>query len=438
MACKDWLEYNGTVLVNHARTVALSRSLGIDTVRIRPESVAWIEDAIPVYTGFGLGGFGLGEFGLGEIVPQDYADVTTAPWYDPDYPISGEFAGLVALDLSGFDDSTFERETIEYITKGGNAGKARNATLAMVARFAIIAKSERGAEFGKRWLDRVLHADGPHPFSAGVNLRYSRWAAADAPVAHRRDVSLSRGTSVTSRRDGRCASTWIVTFTLTAADPMEYGEPELKVAGLGGAGEFPEAGGDVTAAGALVAVETPCAEWDYSPIYDPLYPALVAPPSAPDFYPAGWGIEAGDTFYRRWARIGPVEPSTLNTVPMIQLHTTVEARMVRVSVWRGNAEPDDQCDPLFSAVVSYLPAHVRFYIDGEQQASYVWDGYSPVVRRTDSLVYSPEANPVQWAAFNDPDGLLVTLDVFAKAGGGFGYEGNGFVTASLALTPQSD
>jgi hypothetical protein len=32
----------------------------------------------------------------------------------------------------------------------------------------------------------------------------------------------------------------------------------------------------------------------------------------------------------------------------------------------------------------------------------------------------------------------VTLDVFAKDGSAFGYEGDGHVTANLALVPKSD
>ena len=435
MASYEWLEYNGTMLVNTLRTALLARAMGVDTVRINAASLAWLDGAMPRYTGFGLGGFGEGEFGFGELVEGlDYGAITDAPWYDAGYPASSEFAGFIPLDVRGLDDSSLESATVEYITDGGHVGKARNATLPIVANFAIIAKTERGAEYGKRWLDRVLMASGPRPFCAGADLRYFRWAGADAPIVHRRNVRLTRGTSVTLKRKSTCSATWLVTFTMTAADPYEYGEPDPKIDHMGGA--TPTTGPGVTSSGSLVLTQVPCAEYDYSPIYDPLYPALVAPPAPPDFLPAGWTIESGDTFDRRWARISPVEPSSLNTVPVIQLHTTTEARMVRVSVWPGGSAADDQCDPLFSVVVSYLPAYVRFYIDGERKAAYVWDGYSPIVRRTDSLVYSNDADPVQWAAFNDPAGLLVTLDTFAKVGGG--YEGDGNITASLALTPKSD
>lgn len=466
MAYDGWLEYNDVVLVNVSRTVALARAMGVDTVRVRPESVDWIAGVAPGDT--------------------DYADIATAPWYDPDYPATSEFAGYIPLSMTGLDDSTLESTTVEYITDGGHAGKSRNSTLQVVGNFAIIAKTERGAEFGKRWLDRVLRSAGEsRTFCTGADLRYSRWLGADAPVVHRRDVRLTRGTSITSKRRGSCSATWLVTFTLTAADPYEYGEPEPMIGRMGGPG--PTVGPQMTDSGMVDLVETPCAQFDYTPIYDPLHPALVAPPVAPDFLPDGWDIEPGDPFTRYWARINPVEPSSLNAVPVISLYTTSglgsptgpvtggtgsggpgtpagfglggfglgefgfgellgggggggsnddggdggAARMIRVSIWPAASEVDDQCDPLFSAVVTYLPANLPMYVDGEQKATYVWDGYSPVVRRADSLVYSDDANPLQWAAFNDPDGLLVTLDTFDTVNGGN-------VRAALALVPKSD
>lgn len=405
MSYDGWLEYNETVLVNVARTVALSRAMGVDIVRVDPTKVAWIAGVAP-----------------GD---PDYADITTAPWYDAQYPASEEFAGFIPLSLTGLDDSTLESSTVEYITDGGTTAKTRNATLSLVANFALIAKTERGAEYGKRWLDRTLRGSGPKQYAcSGVDLRYSRWMGADAPVVHRRDVRLTRGTSVTSKRRSACAALWMVTFTLTAADPYEYGEPDQKITDMGGA---VTTGPGVTSSGSLDLTETPCAQYDYSPIYDPLHPALLTPPAPPDFLPDGWTLTAGDAFTRKWARISPAEPSSLNTVPVIHLTTTTEARMVRVSVWPAASAVDDQCDPLFSAVVSYLPANVDFYIDGEQKTSYVFNG--GFARRTDSLVYASDANPVQWPAFNDHDGLLVTLDVFGGAT---------TVRAALAMVPKSD
>jgi hypothetical protein len=249
-------------------------------------------------------------------------------------------------------------------------------------------------------------------------------------VAHRRDVRLTRGSNITRKRSADCSVTWWATFTLTCDDPYEYGEPQSVLADLGGT-----PAGSVLNSGSLALVQESCPVYDYTPIYDPLYPALVPSPTAPDFYPAGWDIAEGMTFDRFWARVSPVEPRTLNVVPVLTLTTDTDARMVRVSIWPSDSVTSDQCDPLFSVVVSYLPAGSAFHIDGEQKASYVWDGFSPAVRRTDSLVYGPGAEPVQWAAFNDPESLLVTLDLFTESGE---EQGGGDVRLALALVPKSD
>lgn len=410
MAYDGWLEYNGVEVVNLSRTAQLAETLGIDSVWINPSSVAWIQAE--------LGGI-------------DYDIVTTAPWYDAGFPASAEFAGIIPLGFPGLDDSTTEASTVEYITDGGRSGKQRNATLPIVASVAIVASTDRGAEYGKRWMDTVLRNRGARTFCAGVDLRYFRYVGAGAPVAHRRDVRLTRGSSVTRKRSTDCSVTWLVTFTLTCDDPFEYSDPVDVLAGLGGVTPT----GDVINSGSLVLTQQSCPVYDYTPLYDPLYPALVPSPTAPDFYPAGWDIAEGMTFERFWARVTPTEPSTLNMVPLIMLSTLTEARMVRVSIWPSTSATDDQCDPLFSVVVAYLPANTDFYVDGELQASYVWDGFSPAVRRTDSLVYGPDAKPVEWASFNDPVSLLVTLDLFAESGD---YEGSGDVRASLALISKSD
>jgi hypothetical protein len=244
-------------------------------------------------------------------------------------------------------------------------------------------------------------------------------------------VKLTRGGTVTRKRRTSNSSTWNATFTLTAADPYEYGDEVVAVEDLGGT----PVGDSVASSGDEVIILTDCPVFDYTPIYDPLYPALIPSPTAPDFFPDGWDLTPGMTVERFWARLDPIEPSPLNLVPIITLETTTEARLVRVSVWPQASDTDDQCDPLFSVVVTYLPTDGAFIIDGEQKASYLFDGFSPSVRRTDSLVFSPEAGPVEWTAFNDEDGLLVTLDIIVDSDGS---EGDGDVRAAFSFVPKSD
>lgn len=431
MAYDGWMEYNGIELLNVARTSRLSSALGLGLVRVKAHTVELIETRLGVLgdsgegEGFGLDPFGVEPFGVGEASAEGgYDDITEAPWYDPDYPASAEFAGFIPLAVQGLDDSTLEANVVEYVTDGGRAGSHRSTTLPIVFNLVLVGSTERGVEFGKRWLDRLLRRSSDSGFCSGTDLTYFRYAAEDAPKVHRRDVALTRGSSVTRKRNTRCAVAWTVTFTLTAADPYEYGEEVQVLDNLGGTVTGP----GIVASGNRSLSHRTCPTYDYSPIFDPMYPALVESPQAPDFYPTGWVMTSGMAFTRHWARVQAIEPSSLLTVPVFTITSPSEARMVRVSIWPGDTPVDAQCDPLFSAVLTYVPSNQEFVLDGEQRAAYVWDGSSPMVRRSDSLVYAPEAKPVEWAAFNDHGGLLVALDQF----------GSGGVRASLALVPKSD
>lgn len=414
MAYDGWLEFGGVEIVNVSRIAQLAETLGIDVVWVTPESVQWIQDA--------LGGV-------------DYDLISNAPWYDPDFQPSAEFAGIMPLSIGGMDSSTAESRPVEYVTDGGNSGRLRSATLPLVGNVGIVASTDRGAEFGKRWLDRVLRGS-TDAFCSGSELRYFRYDqrldAEAPPIAHRRDVSLTRGTSVTRKTVTHCSSTWLATFTLTADDPYEYGDEVPQFTELGGAVTGP----GVESSGSLVLVEQSCPVYDYSPIQDPLFSSLTPAPSPPEFYPAGWDLEEGYTFDRFWARISSVEPSSLNVVPVLILDATDAARMVRFQVWPSDATTDERCDPLWTVIVSYLPPNTDFYVDGERKAAYLWNSFGDAVRRTDSLVYDADAEPIQWPAFNDPGGLLVTLDIFTGSGSGAG--GDSGVRAALSLVPKSD
>jgi hypothetical protein len=215
---------------------------------------------------------------------------------------------------------------------------------------------------------------------------------------------------------------------MTAGDPFEYGEPSPAITNLGAA--ITATGPLVESSGRMTLLETPCVGINYDPMYDPTGPALIEPPAPPNLYPANWGIAAGMTFTRYWTRISPVEPGALNYVPVFTVTADAEARMVRLSVWPDASDTADQCDPLFSVVLTYVPGGTtsELVVDGEQKVVYYWDGVSTSVQRADSLAYSPEAGPVEWAGLSDAGGFLVTLDKFS----------DGAVQTSLVLVPKSD
>lgn len=574
MAYDGWLVFNGVEIVNLARTTQIAERRNIDSVWVTSESVEWIQSALYGYD-------------------EDYGNVALAPWYDEDHPASSEFAGIVPLSLVGLDDSTREATTIEYLTDGGSSGRSRSKTLPIVASMAIVASTPRGADFGKRWLARALAAegDGTRTFCSGADLEYfvSRFDPTEdtPPTAWRRDVSLTRGVTVTRKRDTPCSVIWWVTFTLTAHDPFEYGQSDDVVYELGRAvvnlvpnwsfedgaeGWFGEVGGIVqsdeeahsgfasgkitttsggssfirydehiylsgwdfalsawvngpageevtlalhyyyegvwtplspatsevltggwqriTAVGSLPSgitysglapafttpetgtgysyfiddvvmvagdapvdvdgivatpegpnilesgiislIEQPCPVYDYTPIYDPLRPALVPPPAIPDFYPAGWTLVPGTDLIRYWAKVKPLAPGSLGVVPTVRLLGPT-MRMVRVGIRPLDAPITDQCDPLWEATVTYLPGNQEVVIDGIAQASYVFTGAT--VRRMDSLVFGPGARPVRWGSISSSTGFLVTVDVLSDSDA---PNWSGHIRASVTLTHRSD
>ena len=392
MAYDGWLEFNGVELVNISRTAQLAEALGIDGVWVDSQSVAWIPAS--------LGG-------------PSYDFVENAPWFDSGYTPSGEFAGAVPLSFSGLDNDALESPVTEYVLGGGRIGAPVRKVLPIVASVALVGSTERGVEYGMRWLSKQLMGGNAGACSGGV-LKYMRHAGYMTPRVHRRNVGLTRGLSVTQKRTGDCSTIWLVTFTLTAGESPEYSEPEFL---LGDLGAPLATGPSVLSNGALPITYSRCPSYNYSPIYDPQNPALVAAPTPPNFYPSGWVPQDGTVMDRFWAKIKAPEPNTLPYVPIVTLRATDEAaRMVRVSIYDAAAPIDSQCEALWTSTVSYLPPEQDLLIDGEERAAYVLMGNGGK-RRADSLVFGPEASPIQWSDIDGPSELLVALDIGVASSG---------------------
>ncbi len=285
-------------------------------------------------------------------------------------------------------------------------------------------------EYGLRWLNRALRGRD-EDLGAGYTLKYLRHLTPDAPWANRRNVNVTRSPTVSRKRAGRCFHAWTVTFTLTAGDPYEYGEPQRLLTDLG----KPIIGGTPNQ-GIKSLVETPCPSFDYSPLYDPLYPALVPSPTAPQFLPQGWALDEGRAFRRHWIRLAPNEPSETTSVPIIKFVASQEARMVRLVILPDGVAPEDTCAALFTVILTYLPPDIPIYVDGVRKAVYAWDGFSPTVRRCDTLAYGRDGKPVTWTSFGEDVSFTVGLDAML-VGSGI-YEGGDTIRASVDMVSKSD
>lgn len=406
MAYDGWMTFGGTELFNLHRTAALAAERGLSSVWADTNALLWIGEAL------GDGG--------------SYADIETAPWYNPRVPASSEFVGLVPVSVSGLEDSTLSAETTENIVDGGNTAKSRNGSLSIVVSAYVVASTERGAAYGKEWLSMMLAGANPvaPTYCAGAELSYfpgkprGDVGVSLADVKHRRDVRATRGISVTKKVELACEHLWALTFTLTADDPYEYGESIFgaeQVVVLDPAGTYTlDSEVFVNGRGDEEMTQQSCPVYDYSPLQDPDFPTTTLPPSPPDFYPSGWAIENGASFTRYWTRI-EVHGSW---VPVFRIAAPAPMRNVRLSVWPGISAVDDQCDPLFSVVLTYVPessssAGSSLFVDGETKAVYAWDGLEgTLVRRAEAFAYSEDASPVGWGRITGEDEVLVTVDVF--------------------------
>lgn len=383
-----YMTFNGVELFNVARTATLAEVLGIDSVWVTSESVDWVRQK------------------LGD---SNYSNVTSAPWQENLTPESSEFAGILPLGIAGGSDSSWSSTPIEFITDGGVPGRARFGTQDLVFSAAIVASTDRGAAFGLQWLNKVLIADGNQSHHAGYSLRYWRSEALDAPLVYRLNVKMTRGTSVTRKRNSDCSSVWLVTFTLNSANPHEYGEPVDSVSALGVSSTA--TGPGVISSGTLTyGLPTPLT-YNYDPVYDPETPALIAPPTSVGAYPANWPFTPGLTMTRWWARIRGVPPTQMPLVPIIGVGAPGgEMRGLRVSIWDfdGASSVSETQNFDFSASISYLPSSAAMTMDGRREAIAVGNTME-TSRRADSLVYSRVGGPLEWTTLRPthPSGEMV-------------------------------
>lgn len=143
MAWTGYLEFDGTEIINVARTEHYAQRL------------PWFK---PVYRP---------EF-LEAMLGADYGTPLTdgAPWIDPDNDDSLRFYGAYPLEWTGFEDSTRESQVTEFTTDGGNPGRLRHTTRSVVVSAVLVAEDEYAMEYGFKWLKRALLGDNCEPTTA--------------------------------------------------------------------------------------------------------------------------------------------------------------------------------------------------------------------------------------------------------------------------------
>ena len=433
MSWTKYFRYGDIEVLNAPRTYAYARALGLHSVRGASDNPH-----------------------LGVLLGEEYETpaLDSAPWVDPDNPASSEFAGLLALDVTGLEDSTRAAETFEFTTDGGNPGRIRHTTKPVVFNVALLGKTEASVEYGFRWLKRALLKPNCPPNTAsnckGQDLTYLRSepflttipfvsidddiidggnpedpdandGGVDSGVVseewvdyerHLRNVVISRGPSITAKKKLRSCNghMWVATFTATAGDPFEYGYPTPVLEGFGD-GTDPYAAGLSGTFGSTTYDEAPCPVPVYTPIFDPTCSALVPPPPPPDIVTGCFEIDPGT-----WDRQYAVIPESLVPLwdearPIITVTTgATDARMVRLRFYPTDDDPGVECGAVGEFVISYVPALHTLVIDTVAEAVYAYSA-DEVARRADSLVYgNGEAKPIRWFGLSCGEAYTVTLD----------------------------
>lgn len=152
MVYDGYLRMGGNEIVNSPRAEGITRSYDCFVPWLVGESCPFLQDAI------------------GDS-PYSYANIATAPWYDPSNPeLSSRVLGIYGMGFSGVKDSTRQVQVTEGLDDGGVIGSMRKGVRQVRTRLAIVAIGEDAMEYARTWLEASLDpgACGQHAEECGT------------------------------------------------------------------------------------------------------------------------------------------------------------------------------------------------------------------------------------------------------------------------------
>jgi hypothetical protein len=234
---------------------------------------------------------------------------------------------------------------------------------------------------------------------------------------HLHNVKFIDGPEVTARKylsDGTVV--WTATFTAVAGDPYEYSRHWEVVERFLGADVVDPYPQGITGTYDMVGyahTDAGCPPQVWEAIYDPLCPALVAPPAPVDI-PAGC-FTPTDDWWRRYITIPEdLVPLWGSAVPIINVTAQYDdLRQVRLRLYAdptGAGDPEaEECEYVGDLLVSYVPQGYTLIIDAHKQAVYARD-LDGLLRRADSLVFASDGKPIMWPELTCGYGYILTVD----------------------------
>lgn len=174
---------------------------------------------------------------LGDPQGYDAANISEAPWYDPDDETTHRFYGVYLTTLGEISSSTRVGSFTEGILDGGTPGRARHSGKTFRVRAWLTALGEDALETGQSWLNAALEAQSCGTHAGGscgaTDITFFTACppadpdAADRMVRHMHDVICISGPIEIETKPSRDGMHWgrLVEFTLYAGKPWMYGEP---------------------------------------------------------------------------------------------------------------------------------------------------------------------------------------------------------------------
>ncbi|WP_030672509.1 hypothetical protein [Streptomyces sp. NRRL B-1347] len=226
MALLDYITLGGVEIANAARLAAY-----LDAESVGSPLSSFTPCSCPTITAESLGD-----------LPYTTPAEDEAPWYDPDLPVSEDFAGLLVLSIEGLDEYPVRRAVTNAVTGGGVLGPARVLPRTMVVTGILLGRTCCGVEYGLHWLSEALQGcagnecdgDCMELLSCCPDEELSEECLNEAHRRTLRRVALVDGPRVVSRAGdgcsaGECAASGAdvvtVEFTLVAATPWLWTDP---------------------------------------------------------------------------------------------------------------------------------------------------------------------------------------------------------------------
>lgn len=318
-------------------------------------------------------------------------DDDPAPWFDPDLPVSGEFLGMMVLDVQGIDGSTRSRNVTNAVGGGGVFGPSRELPRTMTVSGVLIGTSCCGADYGLHWLEEALAGCSGSACGGDCVTVYNccppdNTTPEEFEQQHKRTfvrTALVSGPTVTGRRGtGSCERGTCtlggdlieVEIVLVAASPTPWTEPVpildvgIPIGGTGDCIEWCLSPGGCAPGDCMFRNCTP----DPSLCTDPML--TIPQPPQPSLPSAGFCIPLGPEVACYAVDLSG-RPSWSSDVPIVTITSgSQELRNVRVVIYErpqslatatcAEVAENQACSPVNEFYVTYIPASSAVTFDG--------------------------------------------------------------------------